>query len=99
MQESNMSRLLLEPYQDDILKRELVCCLTSPSLYLGAYSVLFPSDSVKLLGDSFEPLIHGLAKRGVYVLEEDSTIVTDPMLTQQDPFREVGASSSYRRCI
>ena len=78
---------LLEPYQDGKLKNSLVLLLTNPSLYISAYEVLFPGEHVD--GGSFEPLIHGLAKKGGYVLEDDTNIVTGPMLAQESPFMEV----------
>lgn len=93
--------LLLEPYQDGILKSDVVLCLTSPSVYLSAYNILFPNDRVE--GNSFESFIHWLAKKGAYVLEEDGTIVTDPMLAQDVPFREVSHSKevvlAVRTCL
>lgn len=83
-----LSKLLLEPYQDGVLKSEVVLSLTHPSLYLSAYGVLIPGDQVED-NSSFEPLIHSLARKGVYVLEEDTTIVSSSMLAQDMPFREV----------
>ena len=92
-----LSKLLQEPYQQEgVLKTNLVQCLTHPRLYSSAYKVLFPSDREVMDGASFEPLIHRLAKHGGYVLEDDSVAVTDPMLTQQEPFREV---SSFKSAI
>ena len=80
--------LLLEPYQEGLLKHETVVALTNPSLYSDAYSVLFPGDKLNEEA-SFEGLIRSLARRGGYVLEDDSTIVSGSMLAQQVPFREV----------
>lgn len=81
--------MLLEPYQDGILKNSLILSLTNTSLYSSAIRVLFPGDRVPQQGTSFEPLIHSLAKKGGYVLESDGTIVTGSMLAQEAPFREV----------
>ncbi len=79
--------LLLEPYQEGLLKNETVLALTNPSLYYNAYSAVFPGDKLKEV--SFEGLIQGLGRRGGYVLEDDTTIVSGSMLAQQVPFREV----------
>lgn len=83
--------MLLEPYQDGILRSSLVLSLINPSLYSSAIRALFPGDSVPQQGTSFEPLIHSLAKKGGYVLESDGTIVTGSMLAQEAPFREVSS--------
>ena len=84
-----LSHLLLEPYQETtLLKHETIVALTSPSLYVQAYDVVFPGEH--LAESSFEAVTQGLARKGGYVLEDDGTIVSVPMLTQQVPFREVG---------
>ena len=88
---------LLEPYHDGKLKNSLVLLLTTPSLYISAYEVLFPGEHVD--GGSFEPLIHGLAKKGGYVLEDDTNIVTGPMLAQESSFMEVWLRNEYSRSI
>lgn len=82
-----LSNLLLEPYQDGMLKDDVVISLTDPSLYASAYEAFFPEEHVK--STSFEPLIHSLARKGEYVLEDDTNIVTSSMLAQDTPFREV----------
>lgn len=82
-----LSNILLEPYHDGMLKTDLILTLTNPSLYISAYEVLFPGEHVK--SGSFEPLIHSLARKGGYVLEDDTNIVTSSMLAQEAPFREV----------
>lgn len=82
-----LSNILLEPYEDGMLKKDLIHSLTDPSLYISAYEVLFPGQHVK--SKSFEPLIHSLARKGGYVLEDDTNIVTSSMLAQVAPFREV----------
>ena len=38
---------------------------------------------------SFERLIHNLAKRGGYILEDDDVVVNCSMLAQKQPFGEV----------
>lgn len=95
--------LLLEPYENGILKSNVIGSLTNPNLYLSAYGVLFPDEHVK--NGSFESLIHSLARRGGYVLEDNDVIVTDSMLSQENPFREVNTGYIYmynikgvRRC-
>lgn len=82
-----LSHLLLDPYQDGMLNSDLILSLTNPGLYIGAYEVLFPGEHVK--SRSFEPLIHSLARKGGYVLEDDTNIVTSSMLAQEAPFGEV----------
>lgn len=82
-----LSGILLEPYKDGRLKKDLILSLTNPSLYVSAYEVLFPGEHME--PGSFEPLIHSLAKKGGYVLEDDTNIVTGPMLAQEVPFMEV----------
>jgi hypothetical protein len=82
-----LSSILLEPYRDGMLRKDLILLLTDPSLYISAYEMLFPGE--QLNSQSFEPLIHGLARKGGYVLEDDANIVTSSMLAQEAPFREV----------
>lgn len=95
-----LSNLLLEPYHDGMLKNGLILSLTNPSLYIGAYEVLFPGQHVKnrsFENRSFEPLIHSLARKGGYVLEDDTNIVTSSMLAQEAPFREVSGYAGRKR--
>ena len=87
LKRQDLSSLLLEPYQDGRLKHDLVLSLTNPGLYASAYEVLFPGEQVE--ESTFEPLIHCLAKKGSYVLEGGTNIVTGPMLAQEAPFLEV----------
>lgn len=82
-----LSHLLLEPYQENLLKNETILALTSPTLYVQAYDVVFPGEH--LPESSFEAVTQALARKGGYVLEDDGTIVSVPMLAQQVPFREV----------
>lgn len=82
-----MTGLLLDPYQDGNLKDEIVDVLTNPNIYWSAYNVLFPGEQV--VASSFEPLLHCLGKKGGYVVEDGDIIVSDSMLTQTEPFREV----------
>lgn len=82
---------LLDPYHEGVLRDEVKDALTSPSLYHSAYNVLFPNERVG--GSTFELLIHSLAKKGGYILEENGVIVTDSMLAQTEPFREVSESN------
>ena len=70
-----------------MIKNDVILSLTDPSLYASAYEAFFPGDHVK--STSFEPLIHSLARKGGYVLEDDTNIVTSSMLAQDAPFREV----------
>ena len=86
-QKPHVCSLLLNPYQDGVLKRELIGFLTRPNLYLSVYSILFPGGDVE--SSSFEPLIHSLARKGGYVMEDGDVIVSDSMLAQTKPFREV----------
>ena len=69
------------------LKSEAVALLTDPNLYLSAYGVIFPQESLQR--GTFWPLIHGLARHGVYLMEGD-TAVNHTVLAQNSPFREVG---------
>ena len=84
------SSILLEPYQEGLLRNEIVHALTNPSLYASAFGTIFSRDQLK--DTSFEGLIESLARRGGYVLEDDSTIVSGSMLAQQVPFREVSTT-------
>ena len=73
--------------QDTQLRSEVVALLTDPNLYLTAYGVIFPQESLQR--GTFWPLIHGLARHGVYLMEGD-TAVNHAVLAQNSPFREVG---------
>ena len=73
--------------QETQLRNEVVALLTDPNVYLSAYGVIFPQESLQR--DTFWPLIHGLARHGVYLMEGD-TAVNHTVLAQNNPFREVG---------
>ena len=84
-----VKQLLLGPYQKGSLKEEVVHLLTSPNLYLCAHGTIIPNE--QLGGDNtFWPLIYSLAKRGIYVMEEDESVVDHSVLEQRDPFNQVG---------
>lgn len=61
--------------------------LTDAKLYVSTYCVIYPGENVE--NGSFESLIHNLAKRGGYVLEDDDVVVNGSMLAQKQPFGEV----------
>jgi len=42
--------------------------------------------------ESFECLMHHLAKNGGYIIEDNDVVVNGSMLAQKKPFREVSAS-------
>ena len=73
--------------QETQLRSEVVALLTDPNVYLSAYGVIFPQESLQR--GTFWPLIHGLARHGVYLMEGD-TAVNHTVLAQNNPFREVG---------
>ena len=75
--------------QETQLRNEVVALLTDPNVYLSAYGVIFPQESLQR--GTFWPLIHGLARHGVYLMEGD-TAVNHTVLAQNNPFREVRGS-------
>ena len=83
-----VKQLLLSPYQRSTLREEVINLLISPNLYICAHGAIIPNE--RLEGDNtFWPLIQSLAKRGIYVLEEDESVVNHPVLAQKDPFKPV----------
>ena len=84
-----VKQLLLSPYQRNTLREEVINLLTSPNLYICAHGTIIPNE--RLEGDNtFWPLIQSLAKRGIYVLEEDESVVNHSVLAQRDSFKQVG---------
>ena len=83
----SFKNVLLNPYHHQNLKKDLIDLLTDPNVYASTYCVIFPREKIET--GSFEILIHNLAKRGGYVLEDDDTVVNSSMLAQKDPFRKV----------
>ena len=84
-----VKQLLLSPYQRSTVKGEVIHLLTSPNLYICAHGSIIPNEQLK--GDNtFWPLIQSLAKRGIYVLDEDESVVNHSVLAQRDPFKQVG---------
>lgn len=75
--------------QESELKGEVVMLLTDPNLYLSAYNTIFPQDLEPLERGTFWPLIHRLARHGVYLVEGNDTAVNHTVLAQNNPFREV----------
>ena len=75
--------------QESELKGEVVALLTDPNLYMGAYDAIFPQDPEPLEGGTFWPLIHRLARLGVYLVEGNDAAVNHTALAQNNPFREV----------
>ena len=65
----------------------MVALLTAPNLYRSAYKAIFPSETPD--SNSFWPLIHGLARHGIYLLEDDDVAVNHSVLAQTAPFRKV----------
>ena len=87
-----VKQLLLSPFQRSTLKKEVVNLLTSPHLYICAHGAIVPNE--QLDSDStFWPLIQGLSKRGIYVVDEDETVVNHTVLTQRDPFKQVSRTN------
>lgn len=82
-----IQKMFLEPYSHGRLKKETIDLLTDPSIYLNAYLTIYSGGKVE--EDSFECLIHNLAKKGGYVLEDNDIVVNGSMLAQKVPFREV----------
>ena len=84
-----VKQLLLSPYQRSTVKGEVIHLLTSPNLYICAHGSIIPNEQLE--GDNtFWPLIQSLAKRGIYVLDEDESVVNHSVLAQKDPFKQVG---------
>lgn len=83
-----VKQLLLSPFQRSILKQDVVHLLTSPRLYLCAHDMIVPGAQLER-GNTFWPLIESLSKRGIYVVEEDETVVNHSALIQKDPFKQV----------
>ena len=65
----------------------MVALLSDPSLCTSAYTKLFPEE--ELDGSTFWPLIQALARRGVYVVEDEDVAVNHTVLAQTSPFRQV----------
>lgn len=77
------------------LKPEVIALLTTTTYYLRAFCAIFPSESL-LVGSvddegkhTFWPLIHALARHGIYAVEEGGQTVNHSALAQTTPFREV----------
>lgn len=83
-----VKKLLLSPFQRGTLKEEVVNLLTSPSLYICAYGTILPKEQLGS-DNTFWPLIQSLAKRGIYVLEENEVVVNHSVLAQKNPFKQV----------
>ena len=73
----------------------MVALLTTPVLYHSAYRAIFPSETPDTT--SFWPLIHGLAKHGIYLLEDDDVAVNHSVLAQSTPFRKVLWHATLKR--
>lgn len=79
------------------LKPEVIGLLTNTAYYFQVYCAIFPSESLQTgsrddeenLTCTFWPLIHGLARHGVYAVEEGGCTVNHAALAQRNPFREV----------
>ena len=84
-----VKQLLLSPYQRSTLREEVVNILTTPTLYVSAHGSIIPDDQLDSDSSSFWPLIQSLAKRGIYVIEEDEAVVNHSVLSQRDPFKQV----------
>ena len=83
-----VKQLLLSPFQQGSLKEEVINLLTTPNLYICAHGTNIPNDQLEG-GNTFWPLIQSLAKRGIYVLEEDEAVVNHSVLAQKNPFKRV----------
>lgn len=84
-----VKQLLLSPYQRNTLREEVISILTTPTLYISAHGCIVPDDRLDPDSSSFWPLIQCLAKRGIYVIEEDEAVVNHTVLSQRDPFKQV----------
>ncbi len=91
MQNGVIQKLLLEPYKQGRLKKETIDLLSDPGLYWSAYLAIYSKRKPE--EESFECLIHNLAKNGGYVLESDDVVVNGSMLAKKKPFREVSESA------
>lgn len=85
----HIQQLLLNPYHEGAFREELVLILTTADLYTSIYNAILPNEQPKEL--TFWPLIHSLARRGIYVIEGDGDAVNHAVLAQRSPFRKVNS--------
>ena len=71
------------------LKPEVIALVTAAVLYARVFNAIFPSESLPVGDETFWPLIHGLARHGVYAVEAGGQTVNHAALSQTVPFREV----------
>lgn len=77
------------------LKPELIAILTAATYYIKAYCAIFPSETLPqgFLNSNqtheFWPLIHALARHGVYAVDKEEQVVSSAALAQRTPFKEV----------
>lgn len=88
-----VKQLLLSPYQRNSLREGVVKVLTTPSLYVSAHGSIVTDEILECGNNSFWPLIQSLAKRGIYILDEDEAVVNHTILSQRSPFKQVGLQS------
>ena len=84
--------------QSGQLRPEVVALLTTPAQYLQAYHTTFPSEPLQGEGEgekegNFWPLIHALARHGLYVVVDGGQAVNHSALAQSEPFDVVNALS------
>ena len=82
-----IQQLLLVPYHEGALREDIVLILTIPDLYTSVYNAILPNEQPKEA--TFWPLIHSLARRGIYVIEEEGDGVNHAVLAQRSPFKKV----------
>jgi hypothetical protein len=69
--------------------QEVADVLANPTCYMKVFHSIFPIDTLEEKADgTFWPLIHVLACRGVYVVNEGQS-VTHTILSQTKPFEVV----------
>ncbi|CAI8010302.1 Patronin (microtubule-binding protein) homolog, partial [Geodia barretti] len=71
---------------DDKVTQEVAAVLANPTCYMKAFRSIFPFNTLEEEADgTFWPLIHVLACRGVYVVNEGQS-VNHAILSQTKPF-------------
>ena len=83
------------------MTQEVAAVLANPTCYMKAFRSIFPFNTLEEEADgTFWPLIHVLACRGVYVVNEGQS-VNHAILSQTKPFEVVCTIylSSYLLCF
>lgn len=85
----------MSPQPSGGIKPEVIVLLTNAACYFQVYSAIFTSETLSIESSddegnrTFWPLIHALARRGIYAVEEGGCTVNHAALAQRTPFREV----------